>query len=66
VSNIRSPDYPAIPDPQPNLASLHNTVLALKEAVELLTGQRGNRAVSVVTYRQMVVWGKITAQDIPR
>jgi hypothetical protein len=33
--------WPAIPAPEPSLAALQTTVSALKEAVELLTGQRG-------------------------
>lgn len=40
--------YPAIPDPQPSLESLTETVRSLKAAVELLTAQRGNAAAAHV------------------
>lgn len=36
MSNV----YPSIPDPQPTVESLADTVRLLKSAVELLTGQR--------------------------
>lgn len=38
--------YPAIPDPQPTVESLADTVRALKIAVELLTAQRAGGAAS--------------------
>lgn len=44
------PAYPAVSDPGDDLASLRATVMQLKEAVELLTGQRvsrGTRELSV-------------------
>lgn len=40
--------YPAIPDPQPTVESLTETVRILKAAVELLTAQRGDAAAAHV------------------
>lgn len=39
-------DYPAIPEPTYDTPALYNTVKALKEAVERLTGQRGDEDVT--------------------
>lgn len=44
MSNI----YPAIPEPQPTLDALAETVRALKIAVELLTAQRGHAGAAHV------------------
>lgn len=41
-----APRYPAIPDPTTDPQSLRDTVLALKQAVELLSGQRGDVAAA--------------------
>ena len=41
--------YPAIPHPDQDALSMHRTVLALKMAVELLTGTRGNNRLRVQT-----------------
>lgn len=43
--------YPAIPDPQPTVESLTDSVRMLKLAVELLTRQRGNGGASHVFYQ---------------
>ncbi len=44
---LRSPTvtYPSIPEPGNDIASLRETITRLKEAVELLTGQRGTAEV---------------------
>lgn len=42
MSNV----YPSIPDPQPTLESLSESVRMLKLAVEVLTGQRSGGAAS--------------------
>ncbi len=34
--------FPSIPDPAPELTSVHQTVSALKEGYEVLTNQRAN------------------------
>lgn len=41
-----------IPDPQPDLISLHRTVVALKNAVDLMTGQVGDDAHTSRVYVQ--------------
>lgn len=42
----KMPEYPTIPDPTPDLMGLQRTAVALRQAVELLTGQRGDTPVS--------------------
>lgn len=44
-----APKYPAIPEPTSDTNSLRDAVLALKQAVELLTGQRGGDDTTAVT-----------------
>ncbi|MCK1742172.1 hypothetical protein IVA80_15210 [Bradyrhizobium sp. 139] len=44
-----APKYPSIPDPTNDPNSLRDTVLSLKQAVELLTGQRGDDSTTAVT-----------------
>jgi len=39
ATNTTGQVYPAIPDPNPDITSLTETVRALKQAVEALTGQ---------------------------
>jgi hypothetical protein len=41
--------YPAIPEPTNDINSLRDAVLALKQAVELLTGQRGDDSTTAIT-----------------
>jgi hypothetical protein len=41
--------YPAIPDPKATVESLQQTVMALKEAVEMLTSSRGGDDTTVLT-----------------
>lgn len=45
---LEAKNYPSISDPTQDVASLQATVRQLKEAVELLTGQRGGAQYSVV------------------
>lgn len=42
-------EYAAIPAPVANLTSLHATVVALKQTVEVLVGQRGTGTQAAVT-----------------
>ena len=43
------PNFPAIPDPTTDTASLRDAVMALKQCVELITGQRGTDNTSALT-----------------
>lgn len=43
------PNYPAIPKPSAEVGALLKTVEALKEAVEILTSQRGERTTGPVS-----------------
>lgn len=44
---------PPIPDPGNDLTSIKQAVLALKQAVEILAGMRGNKANSAATQAQI-------------
>ena len=46
---MSSPSYPAIPMPTPTVDSLLTTIMALKETVELLTGQSGTPNTTAAT-----------------
>lgn len=52
--------FAAIPEPMPTMESMLNTVQALKQTVELLTGQRGN----VAPTRVFVQNGKPTPERV--
>lgn len=49
--------YRGIPEPEMTVESLHATVVALKELVELLTGQRGDVSQHAVKVGEMVKLG---------
>jgi hypothetical protein len=55
-----------IPDPHENLASLRSTVLALKELVEMLAGQRGQAYDVAVTWQDLLDLQLVNKDDIPR
>lgn len=55
--------FPAIPEPRADLVALHTSVMALKENVEILTGQRG---APPVTWDDLVRLGVVNAADVPR
>lgn len=57
--------FPAIPHPHPDVKSLHTTMLALKEAVEVLTKQRGNPSNSSVVWNDLVALGIVNAAQVP-
>jgi len=46
--------FPAIPEPQPDVQELYNTVLALKQAVEMLTSQRFPINNAAVTWQDLL------------
>lgn len=60
--------YPAIPEPVPTLEDLYNTVMALKQAVEILTGQRlpiNNAAVTWDDLLNVLPYPLITSDQLP-
>lgn len=57
--------YPSIPEPSQDVRSLQASVLALKEAVEVLSGQRRGTHPPV-TWGDLVDLGLIDRTDIPR
>lgn len=58
--------YPAIPDPSSDVDSLRITALAVKEGLEIITRQRGDRGNSAVTWNDLLALGIVTAAQIPK
>jgi hypothetical protein len=54
-----------IPEPYENVESLYRTVHALKELVEVLSGQRGQAFDVAVTWQDMLNLQLIRYEDIP-
>lgn len=57
--------YPAIPNPAAEVHSLRSSAIALKETVEILTQQRGNRGGAAVTWQDLVNLGLILPSQVP-
>lgn len=57
--------YPGIPQPIADVNNLQVAASATKEAVEILTRQRGDRSLSAVTWQDLLALGLITASQIP-
>lgn len=57
--------YPPIPNPTSDANALAATGLALKETVEILTGTRGDRSTSAVTWQDLVDLQIITPAQVP-
>lgn len=62
MSNIK--DIPAIPDPTVDPKSLRNSALAVKEAVEIIAGQRV--PTPFVTWDDLVRLNIVSQADVPR
>lgn len=63
---MRTNRYPSIPDSSTDPEALRKTDLFLKETLEIMTGVRGNRAHSVVTWQDLLDLGLIVPEQIPR
>lgn len=57
--------YPSIPEPTTDPVSLRDSVLALKQAFEIHSHQRGVAAQAAVTWEDLVALGLITAAQVP-
>jgi hypothetical protein len=57
--------YPSIPEPQPDVENLLATVQALKETIEVLTGQRGLAPRRVATMQDLIDMALIIEDEIP-
>jgi hypothetical protein len=55
----------SIPEPYEDVKSLRATVMALKELVETLAGQRGQAYDAAITWQDMLDLQKIRMEDIP-
>ena len=56
---------PTIPEPYEDVRSLRASVMALKELVEILAGQRGDPTDAVPTWQDLIDTGIITKSRIP-
>ena len=57
--------YPPIPTPNTDPEALRRADLALKETIEIMTGQRGNPGDAMVTWQDLVNLGLIVPTQIP-
>lgn len=57
--------YPSIQEPTTDNESLRLAILALKEAFEILSQQRGSRLNGAVTWQDLVDLELISASDVP-
>ena len=62
----RKAQQAAIPDPAPNLTSMHETLIALKLAVEALQGVRGDKDDCAVTWGDLERTGAIDKAQVPK
>lgn len=56
----------AIPEPLAEINSVRSTAAALKEAVEVVQGVRGDRTTAAVTWQDLLALGLITADKLPK
>jgi hypothetical protein len=56
---------PAIPHPEATIASMHSTIMALVEAVEMLQGQRGTISDAAVSWGELVDQGVLKLDQVP-
>jgi len=56
---------PQIPEPNTTIPSLHTTALALKSAVDVISGAVGPKEQRAVTFVDLVNMGLITMDQIP-
>lgn len=64
---MKHPRINAIPDPRrDDFSSLHETTVALKSAIEIIVGQRGQGYNHSPTWQDLIDIGLITADQVPK
>jgi hypothetical protein len=58
--------YPSIPKPAADLVALSRAGEAMKETLEILTQQRGDKRHSAVTWQDLVDLGLILPSQVPQ
>lgn len=58
--------YPSVGDPTASSESLRDAVISLKQGYEILTGMRGRKGLSVVTFDDLVRLGLIPKEKAPK
>ncbi len=66
TANAPTKNYKAIPDPTTDPNSLRESVLALKETVEILVRHRRPATAGAVTWQDLVDLQLITEDQVPR
>ncbi len=61
-----APRYPPIPPSSTDPEALRKTDIALKETLEIITGQRGNRLDSMVTWQDLIDLGLALPTQVPK
>lgn len=62
---MASPKFPVIPEPFANTQALYGSVMAMKEGVEMLSGQRGDAKDCAVTWGDLVRLGIVKPDQVP-
>ena len=62
---MATPKFAAIPDPSGDPESLRQTTAALKENVEVLTSQRGQKTHAAVTWQDLIDLKLILPTQVP-
>jgi hypothetical protein len=57
--------YPAIPEPSLTPESQRESIMAMKQTLEILEGVKGSKLASVVTYQNLLDLGLITLKQVP-
>lgn len=58
--------YPSIPNPSLDPEALRRADIAIKETLEIMTGVRGNRNDSIVTWQDLIDLGFIVPTQVPK
>lgn len=58
--------YPAIREPAADIEALRRTAMDVKETLEIMDSQRGNRFDGVVTWQDLIDLGFIIPEQVPR
>ncbi len=61
-----SQKYPSISDPTTDVASLRDALMSAKQAIEIMTNQRGDPSTSMVSWGDLVRLGVVTQLQVPK
>jgi hypothetical protein len=58
--------YPAISEPTNDINSLRDALTSAKQAIEIITNQRGDPLTSMVSWGDLVRLGVVTPLQVPK